>query len=306
MSGAARPARRAALRALAGAGALASTLAACGRAPGEGASGRATDPAPLLGPEAASPLSHAPAVALLPDMGDGATRGWVTGGSAPVAFIFDPGADAQTGAPPIIFIGGDRKGWGAGAMTPLWRAQARGALAVAAGGAPRATLLTLGRPYAGDPSRWRTRAEIDALAHAIAELGRAIGFGRADVLGHSSGGHLAVALAQETARVRFLGAAAPPLDLIAWHETWLRQASRAVRRQYDPIARVGALTLDGAIIVADPLDEVMPPRAWRAWLAQARAMGKPVALVLAAGRGPDRHGLVGPAAAALSALRASA
>jgi len=155
VSGAARPARRAALRALAGAGALASTLAACGRAPGEGASGRATDPAPLIGPEAASPLAHAPAVALLPDMGDGATRGWVTGGSAPVAFILDPGADAQTGAPPIIFIGGDRKGWGAGAMTPLWRAQARGALAVGAGGAPRATLLTLGRP---GPMRGTRRA----------------------------------------------------------------------------------------------------------------------------------------------------
>lgn len=289
------PARRAALRVLLGVGAL----AACGRAP----EGRAGDPGalpPLPGPGAAAPHPAAPDLLLLPDDGAGAARGWVMGGAAPTPFILDP-AWAEDGAPPIIYLGGDRKGWDAAAMTPIWRAQARAGLARA--GATGA-LITLGRPFAGDPARWRTAAEVSTLAHAIAALGRGFGFGRADLLGHSSGGHLAVALAQETGRVRFVSAAAPPLDLMAWHETLFRRASAAVRAQYDPVDHVDGFQADAAALVADPFDSVAPPRAWQGWLGRALALGKPVTLVLAEGGGPDRHGLIAPGAEALALMRA--
>ncbi|MFT7390330.1 MAG: hypothetical protein ACI9ZH_000549 [Paracoccaceae bacterium] len=279
---------------------MAATLAlpACARGPA--AATPLDGIAPLPGPERGIHRPDAPAVRMLADGPQASLRGWVVGPGAPVGFILKAGA---SDAPPILFLGGDRKGWSAAAMTPIWHAQATAAVERAE---PGATILTLGRPYAGDPERWRTRAEIDALAHAIAELSRAFGFGRADLLGHSSGAHLAVALAQEKGRVRLLAAASPPLDLMAWHQGWLRHASRAVRRQYDPIARVAALTLDAAVLVADPRDTVTPPEAWRAWLSAAIALGKPVSLAFANGGGEDRHGLVGPAAEALATLRASA
>ena len=195
-------------------------------------------------------------------------------------------------------------------MTPIWRAQARAGLARAGaeGALARAgaegALITLGRPFAGDPARWRTDDEVATLAHALGALGRGFGFGRADLLGHSSGGHLAVALAQETARVRFLSAAAPPLDLLAWHETPFRRVSAVVRAQYDPVDHVAAFQADTAALVADPADAVAPPRAWRGWLGRALALGKPVTLVLATGGGADRHGLIRPGAEALAMLRA--
>ncbi|MFT6062295.1 MAG: hypothetical protein ACJAVR_002354 [Paracoccaceae bacterium] len=297
--------RRAALRALLGAGAL----AACGREPGGANAGDPDALPPLPGPEVATPHHAAPDVLLLRDDGGPAIRGWVMGGSAPTPFILDP---ALGDAPPVVFLGGDRKGWGAAAMTPIWRAQARAGLArtgLARTGLAHAnvagTLITLGRPYAGDPSRWRTRAEISTLAHALGALGWAFGFGRADLLGHSSGGHLAVALAQETGRVRFLSAAAPPLDLITWHKSALRGASAAVRAQYDPVDHVAAFRADAGVIVADPLDAVAPPRAWQGWLGRALALGKPVTLMLAEGGGPDRHGLIGPGAEAMAMMRAT-
>jgi hypothetical protein len=281
----------------------AAALGACGRGPGErGPGGGAGDPdalPPLPGPADATPHRAEPHLAVLPDDGSGAIRGWATGGAAPVPFIIDGAGDD---APPIIFLGGDRRGWSAAAMTPIWRVQARNGLARAGA---QGTLITLGRPFAGDPERWRTDTEVAALAHALGALGRGFGFGRADILGHSSGGHLAVALAQETGRVRFLSAAAPPLDLIAWHEAGLRNASAAVRRQYDPVAHVARFRADAAVIVADPLDRVAPPRAWQGWLERALALGHPVSLAFATGGGPDHHGLVGPGAEALALLRAA-
>ena len=211
------------------------------------------------------------------------------------------GAGARETPLPILFLGGDREGWSAAAMTPLWRHQAREAAARAG---LRGPLLTLGRPYAGDPSRWRTRQELASIARALAILSRAYGFGRVDALAHSSGAHLAVGLAQETGRIRNLSAAAPPLDLMAWHEGALFGPSAAVRAQYDPLSRVAGFSADAMALVADPQDSAVPPRAWRGWLAEALRLGKPARLLFAQGAGPDRHGLLLPAAEALAALRA--
>ncbi|MGG7567801.1 hypothetical protein ACQ5SO_16740 [Rhodovulum sp. DZ06] len=277
--------------------------------------------APLPGPDAAAPHPADPAIRLLSAPGDAAAAGWVeTGPDGPaLPFFLDPGpldhgsldggpldADRGKGGSaviPILFLGGDRKGWSAAAMTPLWRIQAREAARRAGLSGP---ILTLGRPWAGDPSRWRTDAELSALARGLAVLGRAYGFGRVDALGHSSGAHLAVGLAQETGRIRLLAAAAPPLDLAAWHMETAGSMSARVRRQYDPLAHVAGFRADAAALVADPFDRVTPPAAWQGWLRAARAFGKPATLVLARGGGEDRHGLILPAAEALAALRRDA
>lgn len=283
---------------------------------------------PLAGPEAGAPHPLSAEIRLLPAAPGAPVRGWVVaqaegpdGPALPaLPFVLDaetgapqtaetaenragaaPGADDPAAAPiPILFLGGDRKGWRAAAMTPLWRAQAREAAARAGLTGP---LLTLGRPYAGDPARWRTPKELAAVARALAVLSRAYGFGRVDAMAHSSGAHLAVGLAQETGRIRNLAAAAPPLDLMAWHAGALFGPSAAVKAQYDPLARVAGFGAEAMALVADPLDTAVPPRAWQGWLAAALRLGKPARLVFAHGAGPDRHGLLLPAAEALKALR---
>lgn len=290
----------------------AALLAACGAGPGAAPQDGGAGLSALPGPGAAHAAPGAPQILLLPPEGADA-RGWVLPppGSAapPLPFIIDGLARSTDAEPapqaafPIVFLGGDRRGANPAEMTPRWRAQAQEALRRAELSAP---LLTLGRPYAGDPSRWRSPAELAALRDALAALCAAYGWGRVDVMGHSSGAHLAVALAQETGRIRLLAAAAPPLDLLRWHDGGLFGPAAAVRRQYDPIAHVAGLRVDGAALVADPLDAVAPPKAWRGWLREALRLGKPVRLMFAAGGGPERHGLIGPAADALAEMRAEA
>lgn len=300
---------------LLGAG-LTALLAACGQIAG-GAAGVEGGPPPLPGPAEAAPAEGVEALLLLPDRGDRAIRGWVAARAAgplgpalpAVPFIYDPAIDdpampeVDETPIPVVFLGGDRRGSDPAAMTPIWRAQAREAMARAGLNAP---LLTLGRPFAGDPDRWRTAEEIAALSRALSVLGRAYGFGRADALGHSSGAHLAVALAQETGRLRLIAAAAPPLDLLTWHADSWGGASSAVRRQYDPVAHVADFTAEKIVLVADPLDQVTPPKAWQGWLGRASALGKPASLLFARGGGENRHGLILPGAEALAAMRAGA
>jgi dienelactone hydrolase len=165
--------------------------------------------------------------------------------------------------------------------SPAARRAAAEALSAALGGLP---VVLLARPgmhgSSGDHARDRhTRAEVELVDAALAELRRRHGFRDLALSGFSSGGAVVANLLARRGDVRCAALASAPLDLAAFYrgpdgaaapDEWaLREGELA-----DPMRAVGSIRPDVEVLVlGDRRDRKVPASAWGAWAAAARRAG---------------------------------
>jgi hypothetical protein len=175
------------------------------------------------------------------------------------------------------------------------RRAAAEALSAALGGLP---VVLLARPgmhgSSGDHARDRhTRAEVELVDAALAELRRRHGFRDLALSGFSSGGAVVANLLARRGDVRCAALASAPLDLAAFYrgpdgaaapDEWaLREGELA-----DPMRTVRAVRPDVEVLVlGDRRDRKVPASAWGAWAAAARRAGLRVAEAEVGAPGPE-------------------
>ena len=159
----------------------------------------------------------------------------------------------------------------------------------------RRDLIAVYRPHSNSRNHWRSRWEVRLQLALVEYLSANFGIERFDLYGHSSGGLVAVAIAQERPHLaNMVGLASPKL---AVREHYVRHEGgvpNRYHRQYDPINHINKLSSEIPVLIAyDRRDEVVRVGGVLPYVKKAAKLGLRVKLLEVETNDIEKHSTLG-------------
>lgn len=152
--------------------------------------------------------------------------------------------------------------------------------------APGYAMACIFRPYATNRNMWRQPEEVAEITEIVKNLSSTLKVNNLHCSGHSSGGHLCLAIAQQEAvDISCIAVSAPPADTVEHHKAGWWNIGARERREYNPADHVAKTVAYEIIITGDKEDPTVSHKSWESFIGKARAAGIDIKFVEVSGFG---------------------